>query len=48
MVRSTAVTALTLVATLTVVAQAEAAKWKGKTRQGRAVSVHTGPDGRVS
>ena len=40
--------AMTLVASLVLGASADAAKWRGKTRQGRGVSVHTGADGRVS
>ena len=48
MVRSTSMTAAVLAAGMIVAAPAEAAKWKGKTRQGRGVSVHTGPDGLVS
>ena len=41
MVRSTSVTAVVLAAGMIVAAPAEAAKWRGKTRQGRGVSVHT-------
>jgi len=48
MVRSTSLMALALAATLTVAAPAEAAKWRGKTRQGRGVSVHTDANGVVS
>ena len=48
MVRSTSVTAMGLLAALIVAAPAEAAKWRGKTRQGRAAAVHTGADGVVS
>jgi hypothetical protein len=45
MVRSTSVTAVVLAAGLIVAAPAEAAKWRGKTRQGRGVSVHTDANG---
>jgi len=48
MVRSTSVMACALAAMLMVVAPAEAAKWKGKTRQGRGAFVHTGANGVVS
>jgi hypothetical protein len=48
MVRSTSVTAAFLAAGMIVAAPAEAAKWRGKTRQGRLAAVHTGPDGLVS
>jgi hypothetical protein len=48
MVRSTSLMALALGATLMVAAPAEAAKWRGKTRQGRGVSVHTDANGTVS
>jgi len=48
MVRSTSVMAVVLAAGLIVAAPAEAAKWRGKTRQGRGVSIHTGADGRVN
>jgi hypothetical protein len=48
MVRSTGVMAAALIATLMVASQAEAAKWRGKTRQGRGISIHTGSDGLVS
>jgi hypothetical protein len=48
MVRSTSVMATALVATFGMAAEADAAKWRGKTRQGRGVSIHTGSDGRVS
>jgi hypothetical protein len=48
MVRSTSVTAVVLAAGLIVAAPAEAAKWRGKTRQGRGAFVHTGPDGVVN
>jgi hypothetical protein len=48
MVSRPGVMAAALVATLVVAAPAEAAKWRGKTRQGRGASVHTGPDGLVS
>jgi len=39
--------ACALAAMLMVVAPAEAAKWKGKTRQGRGAFVHTGANGVV-
>jgi len=45
MVRSTSVTAVVLAAGLIVASPAEAAKWRGKTRQGRGVSVHTDANG---
>ena len=45
MVRSTSMTAAAIVAGLIVAAPAEAAKWRGKTRQGRGVSVHTDANG---
>ena len=45
MVRSTSVTAAVLAAGMIVAAPAEAAKWRGKTRQGRGVSVHTDANG---
>ena len=45
MVRSTSVTAVVLAAGLIVATPAEAAKWRGKTRQGRGVSVHTDANG---
>jgi hypothetical protein len=45
MVRSTSVAALVLVGGFLVSAPAEAAKWRGKTRQGRGVSVHTDANG---
>jgi hypothetical protein len=48
MVRSTGVMAAALVVTLMVATEADAAKWRGKTKQGRGVSVHTGADGLVS
>jgi hypothetical protein len=48
MVRSTSVTAVVLAAGLIIATPAEAAKWRGKTRQGRGVSIHTGADGLVS
>ena len=48
MVRSASVTAVLLAAGMIVAAPAEAAKWRGKTRQGRGVSIHTGADGLVS
>jgi hypothetical protein len=45
MVRSTSVTAVVLAAGLIVASPAEAAKWRGKTRQGRGVSIHTDANG---
>ena len=45
MVRSTSVTAVVLAAGMIVAAPAEAAKWRGKTRQGRGVSIHTDANG---
>lgn len=48
MVRSTSLTALFLAAGMIVAAPAEAAKWRGKTRQGRGAFVHTGADGVVN
>jgi hypothetical protein len=48
MVRSTSVTAVVLAAGMIVAAPAEAAKWRGKTRQGRGVSVHTDANGVAS
>src|SRR4051812_6035611 len=45
MLRITRVTALVLAGGLLVSAPAEAAKWRGKTRQGRGVSVHTDANG---
>jgi hypothetical protein len=46
--RPTFVLTLVLAAGLIMSAPAEAAKWKGKTRQGRGVSVHTDANGVVS
>jgi len=48
MVRATSVTAAVLAAGLIVAAPAEAAKWRGKTRQGRGVSIHTDAGGHVN
>jgi hypothetical protein len=45
MVRSTSVTAVVLAAGLILATPAEAAKWRGKTRQGRGVSIHTDANG---
>jgi len=38
----------TVAVSLTIVAPAEAARWRGKTKQGRLAAVHTGADGLVS
>ena len=45
MVRSTSLTAAFLATAMIVAAPAEAAKWRGKTRQGRGVSIHTDANG---
>jgi hypothetical protein len=38
----------TVAVSLAIVAPAEAARWRGKTKQGRLAAVHTGADGLVS
>lgn len=48
MVRSTSVMAVLVAAGMIVAAPAEAAKWRGKTGQGRGVSSHTDASGHVN